>query len=207
MHVRAPGLADFYCKPSDCRKAKQFCQRWYFPAKTGCGRRPTSLIEDSLEPLFGSICRAILRLPMNRTVKTFIVWLLMLMLPLHAVAASVGMSCAPVRQHETSSAGMAHHQPVPGAHAHHGADHTAHAGHGSSAAADDEHGSTPDIVKKTHSSCSACSAVCAGAVAPPSAFLPLPTFDGSEAVLVSSSTLVAGFIPDGPQRPPRHPSA
>ncbi|WP_292044491.1 hypothetical protein [Massilia sp. UBA6681] len=144
---------------------------------------------------------------MNRTVKTFIVWLLMLMLPLHAVAASVGMSCAPVLQNAASSAGMAHHQPAPDAHAHHDADHTAHAGHGASAAADEDHGSAPDIVKKTHSACSACSAVCAGAVAPPSAFLPLPTFDGSDAVLVSPSTLVAGFIPDGPQRPPRHPSA
>ncbi|CAN7441285.1 hypothetical protein [Massilia sp. LjRoot122] len=118
------------------------------------------------------------------------------MLPLHAVAASVGMSCAPVQQHASSPADVAHH----------GGDHTAHMEHGASPAAD-EHASAPDIVKKPHSSCSACSAVCAGAVAPPSAFLPLPSFDGSDAVLVSPSALADGFIPDGPQRPPRHPSA
>jgi len=143
---------------------------------------------------------------MNRTVKTLIVWLLMLMLPLHAVAASVGMSCAPIPQHGASSASMAHHQPAPDAHAEHGGDHAAHAAHGASTTADDN-ASAPDIAKKAHTSCSACSAVCAGAVAPPSAFSSLPTFDGSDAVLVSPSTLVAGFIPDGPQRPPRHQSA
>lgn len=140
---------------------------------------------------------------MNRTVKTFIVWLLMLMLPLHAVAASVGMSCAPIRQHEASSAGMAHQQSAPDAHAHHGGDHAAH---GAGTAADDD-ASASGIAKQAHSSCSACSAVCAGAVAPPSAFSSLPTFDGSDAVLVSPPSLVAGFIPDGPQRPPRRQSA
>lgn len=143
---------------------------------------------------------------MDRTVKTFIVWLLMLMLPLHAVAASVGMSCAPIRQHEASSAAMAHHQNAPDAHAHHGGEHAAHAAHDASAAADDN-ASASGIAKKAHSSCSACSAVCAGAVAPPSAFSALPSFDGSDAVLVSPSPLVAGFIPDGPQRPPKHQSA
>lgn len=143
---------------------------------------------------------------MNRTVKTLLVWLLMLMLPLHAVAASVGMSCAPVQQHASGHAGAAHHEPVADAHAHHGGDHAAHMEHGASPAADDSP-PTPDIVKKPHSSCSACSAVCAGAVAPPSAFLSLPSFDGSDAVLVSPSAFADGFIPDGPQRPPRHPSA
>lgn len=143
---------------------------------------------------------------MNRTVKTFLVWILMLMLPLHAVAASVGMSCAPLRQHQAMAAVSPHHQPAIDAHAHHGGEHADHAMHGAAPAGDD-HETTPDIAKKVHSSCSACSPLCAGAVAPPSAFLPLPTFDGSEALVVSSSTILTGFIPDGPQRPPRHPSA
>lgn len=137
---------------------------------------------------------------MNRTVKTFLVWMLMLILPLHAVAASVGMSCAPVRQHEVAGAAMAHHQPAADAHAHHGGEHAAH--HATAAAEDDA--PVPDLARKAHSSCSACSALCAGAVAPPSAFLPLPTFDGSDAVNAPPSAFDAGFIPDGPQRPPRH---
>ena len=57
--------------------------------------------------------------------------------------------------------------------------------------------------KLSHSSCSACSAFCAGAVAPPSFSLSLPFLDGSEAVRVPSDDLLAGFIPDGLQRPPR----
>jgi hypothetical protein len=141
---------------------------------------------------------------MTRTVKTFLVWMLMLLLPLHAVAASVGMSCAPVRQHGALE--MSHHQAALDAHAQHGGAHADHAVHGAAPAAD-EHAPTPDIAKKVHSSCSACSALCAGAVAPPSAFLPLPTFDGSEALVVSASAFLTGFIPDGPQRPPRHPCA
>ncbi|QOY92569.1 hypothetical protein IM543_13170 [Massilia sp. UMI-21] len=146
---------------------------------------------------------------MNRTVKTFLVWLLMLMLPLHAAAASVGMSCAPVRQHVTAEVGMPHHQPAAPAHAHHGGAHGDHAVQADHGAAPDagHHGSASDIAKKAHSSCSACSALCAGAVAPPSAILSLPSFDGSDARVVSPADFAAGFIPDGLQRPPRHRSA
>lgn len=145
---------------------------------------------------------------MNRTVKTILVWLLMLVLPLHAVAASVGMSCAPVGLHQAAPSEAAHH---PGA-----ADATllragAHHGHGSAGhgpeSADHEHAASPDPVKKPHSSCSACSVLCAGAVAPPSVIPPLPSFDGSDARIVQPAAFGAGFIPDGPQRPPRHPCA
>lgn len=140
---------------------------------------------------------------MNRSVKTFLVWLLMVVLPLHAAAASVGMSCAPTGRHPVqhlAGAAMAQHQGGGDVHAHHGGGHADSAAH-------EADSSAQDLVKKTHSSCSACSALCIGAVAPPSAFLPLPTFDGSEAVAVAPARLVAGFIPDGLQRPPRHPSA
>ncbi|WP_206759343.1 hypothetical protein, partial [Acinetobacter baumannii] len=61
----------------------------------------------------------------------------------------------------------------------------------------------PHAKPGTHSSCSACSAFCAGAVAPPSFSLPLPVFDGSDAVVAAPADFVAGFIPDGLQRPPR----
>jgi hypothetical protein len=98
---------------------------------------------------------------------------------------------------------MAHHQNANAAHAHHGSAHGSVHG----APAHDEDASARELGKKAHSSCSACSALCIGAVAPPSAFLPLPTFDGSDAVAVAPTRLIAGFIPDGLQRPPRHPSA
>lgn len=142
---------------------------------------------------------------MNRTVKTFLVWLLMLVLPLHATAANVGMSCAPVERqavHVKTDESMAHHGAAADAHAHHGA-------HASGEASAAHHGdaSAKDPGKQAHTSCSACSALCIGAVAPPSVYLPLPSFDGSEAVTVTPTRFAAGFIPDGLQRPPRHPSA
>jgi hypothetical protein len=150
---------------------------------------------------------------MNRTVKTFLVWLLMLVLPLHAVAANVGMSCAPAERQaahgmaavmaEVSTAHHGHEGDAGDAHAHHGGGHASDA----SPAVHDGDASAKDPGKKAHSSCSACSALCIGAVAPPSALLPLPAFDGSDAVALAPTRFAAGFIPDGLQRPPRHPSA
>ncbi|MFC3457783.1 MULTISPECIES: hypothetical protein [Massilia] len=155
---------------------------------------------------------------MNRLLTTLLIWLLMAALPLHAAAVSINMSCAPVPQQAGGQ---------PGAHGPHGAHaasaapasstdsharHDAHAGHHGSAVHPDagasdtgglDEASQAKVGKLSHSSCSACSAFCAGAVAPPSFSLSLPFLDGSEAVRVPPADLVAGFIPDGLQRPPR----
>lgn len=135
---------------------------------------------------------------MNRLLTTLLVWLLMAALPLHAVAASVSMSCAPVQQQSdaVAMAGHTSHAAADDSHAHHGM----HATDAAGSAADDD---SSDTRKLSHSSCSACSAFCIGAVAPPSSLLSVPSVDGSEAVLAAPADLVAGFIPDGPQRPPR----
>ncbi|MFC5479661.1 hypothetical protein [Massilia suwonensis] len=146
---------------------------------------------------------------MNRSIKTFLVWLLMAILPLHAMAASVGMSCVPgqrqlSQQVETVAAshhGMHHdmrHNVDAGMHAHHGAQ-ASDAG----AADASKHAAHDKAEQQTHSSCSACSMLCIGAAAPPSAFLAVPSFDGTDAFLISPAALVPGFIPDGLQRPPR----
>lgn len=157
-----------------------------------------------LKTLFCSFCRAILRPLMTRTVKTFLIWLLMALLPLHAVAASIGMSCALVGQQvpHHAAAQAARHAPAMDAHVHHGADVASSLDQ----AAPDDGSAQAQSAKQPHSSCSACSSFCAGAVAPPSAAQSLPSFGGSHAVPVTPSALLAGFIPDGPQRPPRHPS-
>lgn len=135
---------------------------------------------------------------MKRTLKTFLLWLLMAMLPLHAVAGSLGMSCAPLHRQSGQDA-MPHHAMMDDAHAGHGA---VQAGQASDP---DAVGHAPD--SKTHSSCSACSVFCAGAVAPPSVYLQVPSFDGTDAVSVPAPVLAVGFIQDGPQRPPRRLSA
>lgn len=141
---------------------------------------------------------------MNRALKTFLVWLLLAVLPLHAVAGS-RMSCGPVHTQSSQDSVVTSaqaHEHVADAHAHHG----------------DEQASQPDDSavdsgtadakggKKPHSTCSACSAFCLGAVAPPSTHLAVPSFDGSDAVFVTPAAFAVGFIQDGPQRPPRHQS-
>jgi len=138
---------------------------------------------------------------MNRLLTTLLVWLLMAALPLHAVAATINLSCAHSQQGHAAGAPA---DP----HADHGAaavaEHAHHGGHGADTAepdtARDGSGSGSML---SHSSCSACSAFCVGAVAPPSASLSLPSFDGSDAVLIAPADFGTGFIPDGLQRPPR----
>lgn len=143
---------------------------------------------------------AILTSSMNRTLTTFLVWLMMAVLPLHAVAAAANMSCVPPVEpaQSVAMAGHASNLASDETHAHHGGHAAAKA---STDASDEAHPAKAS--KSVHSSCSACSAFCAGAVAPPSFSLPLPAANGSEPVLVARADIVAGFIPDGLQRPPR----
>lgn len=141
---------------------------------------------------------------MNRLFTTLLVWLLMAALPLHAVAASVNMSCTRVQQHPGAVQMARHASQAASAdpHAHHGM-------HGMDPVAtvsdghEGERSTDANTGKLAHSSCSACSAFCIGAVAPPSPSLPLPFFDGAETLVAAPADFVAGFIPDGPQRPPR----
>lgn len=137
---------------------------------------------------------------MNRTLKTLLLWLLMAVLPLNAVAAAMGMSCSTVHDRAAQAASAA-------AVEHKASEHSAHhaAGHESAAAQPD---AAPDAGDHAgHSTCSACSAFCVGAVAPPPAVIPAPSTNGSEIVLISPAPWVAGFVPDGHKRPPRHLSA
>lgn len=141
---------------------------------------------------------------MNRLLTTLLVWLLMATLPLHAVAASVNLSCAPVPHHMGAPI-TDEHAAAPAAddaHAHHG-EHAAHAGDTMSHASDVADPADAAAAELPHSSCSACSVFCVGAVAPPSTLLSVPSVDGSESVVIAPADFVAGFIPDGLQRPPR----
>lgn len=135
---------------------------------------------------------------MKRTLRTLLVWLLVALLPLHAVAASLGMSCA-AAQRQSPAVAAALHEPLAGAHAHHDGKHAAQARDAHAGA----HSPAPQIEQPSHASCSACSALCTGAVAPPSCHLRVPAFDGTDAVAVAPAVLAVGFIQDGPQRPPR----
>jgi len=143
---------------------------------------------------------------MTKFLKTFLLWILIGVVPLHAGASVIGMSCLPAHNESL---------PVPGATGghHHGAEsgsdhHHEAAGHAASAVDGANTADAAEDVKKlVHLSCSACTVFCTAAVAPPSALNPISTFDGSEPLVVSPGTLFVGFIPDGPLRPPQHLSA
>jgi hypothetical protein len=143
---------------------------------------------------------------MNRFLKTLLIWLLIAVVPLNAVAATVGMSCGLGHQQAmqlaaSPDAGHAMHQDT--GHHHDMADGSG-SGHTAAMPADVASG---DADKPAHSTCSACSMFCIGAVAPPSVFVSVPSFSGSENVVVSATPLVTGFIPEGLRRPPRQISA
>jgi hypothetical protein len=140
---------------------------------------------------------------MSRAFKTFLVWLLLAVLPLHAVAAN-GMACASVHAQSSpiDAAAPSHAAHGGDAHAHHG-EHASQMDHQVVDAAPED--STAG--HQQHSGCSACSAFCLGAVAPPSAHFSVPAVEGSDAVVVAPVAFAVGFIQDGPQRPPRRQSA
>lgn len=144
-------------------------------------------------------------LHMTRTFKTFLLWLLMALVPLQAGAAAMGMSCGAAHQQSMSVA-----LPAPAGHDEHGSgmDHQ-HDTTGEAAMVADTALSEASMTSEglTHSSCSACSDFCIGAFAPPPALAAIPTFNGAESVVISHAALVVGFVPDGLKRPPRSISA
>lgn len=143
---------------------------------------------------------------MERTLKTLLLWFLMALVPLQAGAAAMGMSCGPAHQ-QTMAAAMAaaadhhEHDSIVG-HQHDGAGTTAAEADPVPSADASDASAGPG-----HSTCSACSDFCIGAVAPPSSFNSPLAFNGAESVVIALSPSVAGFVPDGLKRPPRNISA
>ena len=117
-------------------------------------------------------------------IRLFTTWLMLILLtalPLHAGAARIAMACA-------APAGACHEQAagVTAAHA-----------QTTLAAAPAHNDGAP------HASCNTCSALCMAACLPP-ACLAIPAITASENVSIATAALAAGYIPDGPLRPPRH---
>ena len=120
---------------------------------------------------------------MMRLFKTWLILILMALLPLQAVAAGIRMACASGQQQvvrlpaDTTAAPCYRAQETP---------------------------QTADAHGERHATCSACSAFCLGAFMPASFGPRLPDGSGAEDVTATETRLPAGFIPDGPRRPPRH---
>lgn len=128
---------------------------------------------------------------MLRLFKTWLILLLITAVPLQAAAAGATRLCAPraVLPAAMMAADCQHHAAQ------------------SSAVPDSA--STPEENKAPakHPACGACSSFCLGALIPPCLALPAPACSGAQQVTTATATLLTGFIPDGPRRPPRPFSA
>jgi hypothetical protein len=145
---------------------------------------------------------------MIRAFKTFLLWLLIAALPLQGMAAALKASCGPAHHSSTAAVTMAHgnHHDVQATHDHHYDHLMAHSDSvGSDSAATADESSSHHQHKSSY--CSACAACCAGAVAPPAALIWPPVYTSSEIIVVPPPVLVAGYVPDGLERPPRYISA
>lgn len=126
---------------------------------------------------------------MNRIFKTFVLWLLVLALPVQGFAATMQMSCAPEMHHSVVT-------PAPDEHAHHAnmdmtSSHTA------------QSDSKTPFDKQSNMKCSACAACCMGIAALPATLDLSVAASGSAVIFSSPATFFLGHIPDGIKRPPK----
>lgn len=140
---------------------------------------------------------------MNRFLKTFLIWMLAVMLPAQVTASSIKMTCGPGShmppQHAPELLHFQHDSDV--AYAHH------HAHHYHDMVGTNEEVSSSksaDMTGKFKSSyCSACAACCIGAAVAPTVLEWTPSSSSAIAPVLASVSSFEGFIPPGPERPPR----
>jgi hypothetical protein len=132
---------------------------------------------------------------MHRSIKTFMLWLLLAALPLQGFAAAMQLSCGPTR-HAVSS-------PAPVAAAAHEHQHDAHL----PAKSPEQEQDHSAMGKHAGSTCSACLACCIAALALPSCGVMAPVYSAAVPAAAASPLLLADFIPGGPERPPKRPAA
>ncbi len=144
---------------------------------------------------------------MHRTLKTLLLWLLILALPMQGFAVSI--RCATAHHAMLSTVQSVDHH-------HHGG--VANAGHhhheavgntqlDESAADYSVAAARSSASKYAGTSCSSCAACCLGAAALPSDLKWPSRHNSSELVIDSSSPLVTGYIPPSLERPPKRISA
>ncbi|MDQ4624995.1 hypothetical protein [Janthinobacterium lividum] len=128
---------------------------------------------------------------MLRLFKTWLILLLITTVPLQAAAAGATRLCAPFAASPAAmkTAACQHHAAR------------------SSAVADSASTPEDNETPAQHPACGACAGFCLGALMPPSLALPAAACTGAQQVTIATATLLAGFIPDGPRRPPRPLSA
>lgn len=151
---------------------------------------------------------------MNRVMRAFLVWVIVIAMPVQGMAASVMLFCGPSHSRMTqglfadgaelaSSQGAANwHEDSAADHGVH--DHAApeHLGAGNSGVVSDADGTTGLFPHHGKFTCSACAACCSALALPAGFVLPAPSSPEHLAPM-SPVEPVASHQPDGLDRPPR----
>jgi hypothetical protein len=136
---------------------------------------------------------------MNRALKTLLIWLLALALPMQGHAAAIMFTCQTTLE-------LPSHSMTQAMHVDHvmDADDMHHHDHASvpQTSNADLHHAGPDK-HHHHSSCSTCAVCCIGMAVMPAALDWQPPYTGAELAPASPAVSFAGHIPAGPDRPPR----
>lgn len=128
-------------------------------------------------------------------------WLLIACVPLQAIGGVAGMSCGPGHPAASMSQQAQLASVVADAVDEQMDEHRHHAS--PSGSSDHADAGTDMQNNASHAKCSACSAFCIGAVAPPPALNLMLASAGSETVLTIRPDIVIEFNPEGRKRPPR----
>lgn len=142
---------------------------------------------------------------MTRTLKSFLLWLLIAAMPFQAFSANVLRSCSSGHQ------GMSMVSVAPIADGKASGESLNPPGGQQSGEEEEciEAGSSADQCNQSSDtlkvgSCSACAACCVGACALPPLLKFNPSSNNAEVHQAFGATLAVGFIPDSLERPPRH---
>ena len=128
---------------------------------------------------------------MLKLFKTWLILLLITAMPLQVAASGATRMCAPLAALPAAMlAADCQHDAAQSSAAPHNAD-------------TQEENKTP----AKHPACGVCANFCLGALMPPCLSLPAAACTGAQQVAIATATLLTGFIPDGPRRPPRPLSA
>lgn len=144
---------------------------------------------------------------MGGSIRTLLIWLLVLAVPAQGAAAATMAFCGPNHHGGLTDAGARHGTSA--VHAHHGSDaRNPHAHHGAAANAEKQGGASADaaaptkFVQADKQKCSACASCCSfGAVLSAALAVPVPVV--SPTVFSAVVPRVDAFAADGPDRPPR----
>jgi hypothetical protein len=139
--------------------------------------------------------------PMNRFLKTLMLWLLLAALPLQGIAAAMQTTCGPMEHGGLAEATMSVHLHEHGGDALDAGD-TVATDTGAAVKSAMSHDTSPDD-SHDHATCSACASCCVGAVAAPPAAVVTPAYGSSLPSAVAPVPLVTGFVPAGLERPPK----